>query len=121
MLAAKDNYSKIINLLVSHGAEINVQDSNGYTVCYSTVVIAGPFSWNVFHLDDPFIHLTLHMISKVSIFCQALAIAAQYGREEAVLKLLQLGADKTIRTKAGKNPADLAVIFKHPQVPGVLL
>lgn len=48
MLAARDDYSKVINLLVSHGAEINVQDSNGYTVCYSAVVvIAGPFSWNV--------------------------------------------------------------------------
>ena len=50
-----------------------------------------------------------------------MCVAVQYGREEAVLKLLQLGADKTIRTEAGKNPADLAMILKHPQVPGVLL
>lgn len=34
MLAARDNYSKVINLLVSHGAEINIQECNGYTVCY---------------------------------------------------------------------------------------
>jgi len=32
MLAARDGYSKVINLLVSHGAEVNVQDGNGYTV-----------------------------------------------------------------------------------------
>lgn len=59
------------------------------------------------------------MITIADIFCQALSIAVQYGRVEAVLKLLQLGADKTIRTKTGKSPADLAVIFKYPQVPEV--
>lgn len=61
------------------------------------------------------------MINHTNIFCQALSIAVQYGREEAVLKLLQLGADKTLRNKAGKSPADLAVIFKRTQVPEVLL
>lgn len=49
-------------------------------------------------------------------FCQALSLAVQYGRQEAVLKLLQLGADTTIRTKVGKSPADLAVVFNHTQV-----
>lgn len=47
---------------------------------------------------------------------QALTMAVQYGREEAVLKLLQLGADKTIKTKAGKSAAELASIYKWPQV-----
>lgn len=55
------------------------------------------------------------------IFCKALSLAVENGRQEAVLKLLQLGADQTLRTKAGKSPADLAVIFKHSQVPGDLL
>lgn len=35
MLAAQEGYCKVINLLVSHGAEINVQDNDGYTVSYS--------------------------------------------------------------------------------------
>lgn len=110
MLAARDGYSKVINLLVSHGADINVQDGKGYTVCHGFFflsVIAGLLS----------AYTTFCAIPDASIFCQALCIAVQYGREEAVLKLLHLGADKTIRTKAGKNPADLAVMFKHPQVP----
>ena len=34
MLAAREGHSKIINLLVSHSAEINFQDGNGYTVCH---------------------------------------------------------------------------------------
>nr|XP_057930833.1 ankyrin repeat, SAM and basic leucine zipper domain-containing protein 1-like isoform X2 [Doryrhamphus excisus] len=46
----------------------------------------------------------------------ALLHAVQYGREKAVLKLLQLGADTTIRTKEGKNPAELALLFKHTQI-----
>lgn len=47
---------------------------------------------------------------------QALTIAVQYGRDEAVLKLLQLGADKMLKTKAGKTAADLAKHFKRAQV-----
>lgn len=43
-------------------------------------------------------------------------VAVQYGRDEAVLKLLQLGADKTLKTKAGKTAADLARHFKRAQV-----
>ena len=32
MQAARDGYSKVINLLASHGAHVNAQDVNGYTV-----------------------------------------------------------------------------------------
>ena len=32
MQAARDGYSKVINLLASHGAQIDTQDANGYTV-----------------------------------------------------------------------------------------
>lgn len=35
MLAARDGNSKVINLLVSHGAEVDAQDGNGYTVSCS--------------------------------------------------------------------------------------
>lgn len=34
MMAAREGYSKLVNLLVSHGAAINTQDSKGYTVCH---------------------------------------------------------------------------------------
>ncbi|XP_037539158.1 ankyrin repeat, SAM and basic leucine zipper domain-containing protein 1 [Nematolebias whitei] len=81
MLAARDGYCKIINLLVSHGAKLNKQNKMGYT---------------------------------------ALSVAVQYSREEAVLKLLQLGADKSIRTTSGKSPADLAEIFGHTQIAHIL-
>lgn len=49
-------------------------------------------------------------------FFEALSLAVQHGRQEAVLKLLQLGADKTLKTKTGKSPADLAAIFKKTEV-----
>lgn len=32
MLAAKEGHSKVINLLVSHGAELDAQDDMGFTV-----------------------------------------------------------------------------------------
>lgn len=43
-------------------------------------------------------------------------LAVQYGHEAAVLKLLQLGADKSIKSKTGNTAADLAKSFKHLQV-----
>uniref|UniRef100_A0A4W4HAT6 Ankyrin repeat, SAM and basic leucine zipper domain-containing protein 1 n=1 Tax=Electrophorus electricus TaxID=8005 RepID=A0A4W4HAT6_ELEEL len=81
MLAARDGYCKVINLLVSHRAELNTQDESGHT---------------------------------------ALMVAVQYGQERAVLKLLQLGADRSIKTKAGKTAADLAKELKQPQVCDLL-
>lgn len=103
MLAARDGYSKVINLLVSHGADMNVQDGNGYTVC------------NFCFLNMSWVR-SFRLWYGLYDLCQALSVAVQYGREEAVLKLLQLGADKTIRTNAGKSPTDLATVFKHIQV-----
>lgn len=99
MLAAKSGYSKVINLLMSFGAEINAQDNYGYTVshCISFVYCIWPGLNSFF-------------------FPQALSIAVQHGRQDVVLKLLQLGADKTIKTKTGKCPADLAAIFKNTEV-----
>ncbi|KAI2653555.1 Ankyrin repeat, SAM and basic leucine zipper domain-containing protein 1 [Labeo rohita] len=81
MLAARDGYCQVINLLVSHGAELNFQNDNGLT---------------------------------------ALTIAVQYGREAAVLKLLQLGADKYIKTKTGKTAADMAKVFNYPEISRIL-
>ncbi|CAL9696648.1 unnamed protein product [Knipowitschia caucasica] len=81
MLASRDDYSKVINLLVSHGANVNSQDVNGFS---------------------------------------ALCYAAQYGREESVLKLLQLGAEKNLKTKIGRTATDLATQFKHTQIIRIL-
>lgn len=104
MLAAKKGYSKVINLLMSYGAEINGQDEHGYTVSHSFV-----FGF--------FYRFTLFDLILTTFFIlQALCLAVQQGRQEAVLKLLELGADQTLRTKTGKCPADLAMIFKNPQV-----
>ncbi|KAJ3596759.1 hypothetical protein NHX12_003160 [Muraenolepis orangiensis] len=50
----------------------------------------------------------------------ALAFAARYGRAEALLKLLQLGADKTIRTNDNLSLADLALAYKHTRVTRIL-
>lgn len=47
---------------------------------------------------------------------QALYMAVQCGRQEAVLKLLQLGADKSIKSNLGKSPVDLAASLKSAQV-----
>lgn len=45
-------------------------------------------------------------------------MAVQYGKEQAVLKLLQLGADRSIKNHTDKTAADLATVFKQSQVWG---
>ncbi|XP_057693405.1 ankyrin repeat, SAM and basic leucine zipper domain-containing protein 1 isoform X2 [Corythoichthys intestinalis] len=50
----------------------------------------------------------------------ALALAVHRGRQQAVLKLLQLGADKSIVTGEGKSPAQLATLWKYPQISRIL-
>lgn len=32
MYAARDGHPQVVALLVAHGAEVNIQDENGYTV-----------------------------------------------------------------------------------------
>ena len=32
MYAARDGHTQVVALLVAHGAEVNAQDENGYTV-----------------------------------------------------------------------------------------
>ncbi|XP_051916340.1 ankyrin repeat, SAM and basic leucine zipper domain-containing protein 1 [Hippocampus zosterae] len=50
----------------------------------------------------------------------ALSLAVHHGREKAVKKLLQLGADSSIATKAGKSPAQLALLLQHAQISRIL-
>lgn len=32
MYAARDGHPQVVTLLVAHGAQVNIQDENGYTV-----------------------------------------------------------------------------------------
>lgn len=61
MLAARDGHSKVINLLVSHGAAINVQDANGYTVSANLV--------KKYVFDALFIDSLLIQISRYKSLC----------------------------------------------------
>lgn len=99
MLAAKSGYSKVINLLMSYGAEINAQDKYGYTVSHHISLV---------YCVWPNLNYTFLL--------QALALAVQHGTQEAVIKLLLFGADKTLKTNTGKCPADLAAIFEKTEV-----
>lgn len=105
MLAAKSGYSKVITLLMAYGAEINAQDEHGFTVSHRFFIQLLNLTWYKLH----------------NFPLQALSVAVQQGRQEAVLTLLQLGADKTIKTKTGESPADLAAIVKNAQVPFLVL
>lgn len=84
---------------MSYGAEINAQNNLGYTVSH----------------DISLVYCIWPGLNYIS-FLQALALAVQHGTPEAVIKLLQLGADKTLKANTGKCPADLAAILEKKEV-----
>lgn len=47
---------------------------------------------------------------------QALTWAARHGHKKIVFKLLELGADKSVQTKDGQTPGDIAKNNKHSEV-----
>uniref|UniRef100_A0A671W1C4 Ankyrin repeat, SAM and basic leucine zipper domain containing 1 n=1 Tax=Sparus aurata TaxID=8175 RepID=A0A671W1C4_SPAAU len=112
--AREDKIARCVELLLSRNADPNMVDRSQMTC----LMLAARDGYSkVINL------LVSHGAEINTQDCNgytALSIAVQYGREEAVLKLLQLGADKTIRTKKGKSPADLSVIFKHTQIGRIL-
>ncbi|XP_036963127.1 ankyrin repeat, SAM and basic leucine zipper domain-containing protein 1 [Acanthopagrus latus] len=112
--ASEDKIARCVELLLSRNADPNMVDRSQMTC----LMLAARDGYSkVINL------LVSHGADINTQDCNgytALSIAVQYGREEAVLKLLQLGADKTIRTKKGKSPADLSVIFKHTQIGRIL-
>ncbi|XP_044048767.1 ankyrin repeat, SAM and basic leucine zipper domain-containing protein 1 [Siniperca chuatsi] len=112
--ASEDKIARCVELLLSRNADPNVVDRSEMT-CLMLTAKSG---------YSKVINLLVSHGAEINVQDSngytALSIAVQYGREEAVLKLIQLGADKTIRTAAGKSPADLAVIFKHPQIGRIL-
>ncbi|XP_074534156.1 ankyrin repeat, SAM and basic leucine zipper domain-containing protein 1 [Halichoeres trimaculatus] len=112
--ATEDRISRCVELLLSRNADPNMADRSQMT-CLMLAAREG---------HSKVINLLVSHGAEINFQDNngytALAIAVQNGREEAVLKLLQLEADKTIRTKAGKSPADLAGIFKRTQISRIL-
>uniref|UniRef100_A0A8D3B910 Ankyrin repeat, SAM and basic leucine zipper domain containing 1 n=1 Tax=Scophthalmus maximus TaxID=52904 RepID=A0A8D3B910_SCOMX len=112
--ASEDKIACCIELLLSRNADLNMADRSGMTC----LMLAARDGYR------KVINLLVSHGADINVQDDngytALSIAVQYGREESVLKLLLLGADKNIRTKVGKSPADLAMIFKHPQISRIL-
>ncbi|XP_071387237.1 ankyrin repeat, SAM and basic leucine zipper domain-containing protein 1 [Centroberyx affinis] len=112
--ASEDEIIRCVELLLTRNADPNMLDRSHMTC----LMLAARDGYSKV--------INLLVSHKAEINAQnssgytALSIAVQYGREEVVLKLLQLGADKTIKTEGDKNPADLAMIFKHPQISRIL-
>ncbi|KAM6937002.1 ankyrin repeat, SAM and basic leucine zipper domain-containing protein 1 [Xenentodon cancila] len=112
--ASEDKIARCVELLLSRNADPNLVDRSQMT-CLMLAARDG---------YSKIINLLVSHGARIDVQdasgYTALSIAVQYGREKAVLKLLQLGANKAIKTKSGKSPADLAEIFKHPEICRIL-
>ncbi|KAM9376222.1 ankyrin repeat, SAM and basic leucine zipper domain-containing protein 1 [Pholidichthys leucotaenia] len=111
---SEDNIVRCVGLLLSRNADPNMVDRSRMTC----LMLAARHGYS--KVINLLVSHGARINAQDSSGYTALAIAVEYGREMAVLKLLQLGADKSIRTKADKSPADLAEIFKHEQISRIL-
>uniref|UniRef100_A0A3P8PQW6 SAM domain-containing protein n=1 Tax=Astatotilapia calliptera TaxID=8154 RepID=A0A3P8PQW6_ASTCA len=109
--ASEDKIARCVELLLSRNADPNMVDRSQMTC----LMLAARDNYS------KVINLLVSHGAEINIQERSgYTVLTVYGREEAVLKLLQLGANKTIRTKTGKSPADLAESFKHRQISRIL-
>uniref|UniRef100_A0A671NU39 Ankyrin repeat, SAM and basic leucine zipper domain-containing protein 1 n=1 Tax=Sinocyclocheilus anshuiensis TaxID=1608454 RepID=A0A671NU39_9TELE len=109
--ATEEMISRCVALLLSRNADPNLINKVVFTCILSYSLSVCIYYYIICVLTS---HFNIILIE------QALIIAVQYGREVAVLKLLQLGADKFIKTKMGKMAADMAKMSSYPEISRIL-
>jgi len=104
IIAAYNNQSDIIELLLQHGADSNIGDHNGNTALMGAV----------FKGYDPIVYKLLDAGAdpnrQNAQGATALTFAATFHRNQVAQRLLQAGADKSIADRFGKTPLDHARI-----------
>ncbi|XP_056137711.1 ankyrin repeat, SAM and basic leucine zipper domain-containing protein 1 [Lampris incognitus] len=112
--ASEDKIVHCVELLLSRNADPNAPDRFRMT-CLMIAAREG-----FIKLINLLVSYGAKVNAQHSSGYTALSMAVRNGKREAVLKLLQLGADKTIKTNGHMTPAELAVVFKHPQIADLL-
>ncbi|MGH0158134.1 UNVERIFIED_CONTAM: hypothetical protein FKN15_035099 [Acipenser sinensis] len=108
--APEEKIAKCVELLLSRNADPNVSNNpDGLAATRKTEIgCKNQGVWN---------NLEFHHLWT---FLMALMYAVQYGREGAVLKLIELGAGITTKTKEGMMAADIAKMYRHSQISAIL-
>ncbi|RXM30146.1 Protein Wnt-2 [Acipenser ruthenus] len=108
--APEEKIAKCVELLLSRNADPNVSNNpDGLAAARKTEIgCKNQGVWN---------NLEFHHLWT---FLMALMYAVQYGREGAVLKLIELGAGITTKTKEGMMAADIAKMYSHSQISAIL-
>ncbi|KAM9808291.1 ankyrin repeat, SAM and basic leucine zipper domain-containing protein 1 [Neosynchiropus ocellatus] len=112
--ASEEEISRCVELLLSRNADPNMGDKSHMTCLMIAARDGRTKVINILVSHGANVNL------QDSKGYTALFFAVQYNQEEAVLKLLQLGADKSTKNKLLQSPADLAEHLKHEQIFKIL-
>ncbi|GMH66571.1 hypothetical protein TrLO_g6658 [Triparma laevis f. longispina] len=112
--AAFGGKKEVCKVLIELGAEINVQNDNGWGV----VMIAA--SMGKSNAMRCLIEHGAHMEVRNDAGWTALLVASNAGKPKAVKMLLLMGADSSVTNNYGKNAYDLALDSGHVEVCKIL-
>ncbi|XP_051502088.1 ankyrin repeat domain-containing protein 23-like isoform X1 [Myxocyprinus asiaticus] len=150
MVAAQKGFTSLVEILVKHGADIDMRDSAGkdslMLACYAghleTVKYlrqcgaswqsqdmdgCTPLHWAVDGGHQPVISYMIQegcevdVRDKVSLWTPLMHVSAISGDAAVASILLQAGADVNVRDKAGKTPLMVAVLNNHEELVKLLL
>ncbi|MBN2414526.1 ankyrin repeat domain-containing protein [bacterium] len=112
--AAADSRTTL-EILTSHGADVNARDHNGYTPLHH---------WTKWWVNDRTLWLLEHgadVNARDSSGRTPLHAAAVTGRRERAGLLLTHGAGINVKDEDGRTPLDLAVWYHHPGLESFLI
>ncbi|TRZ01342.1 hypothetical protein DNTS_031865 [Danionella cerebrum] len=132
MVAAQKGFSRFVEILVKHGADLNKRDSTGrdclMQACYAghldTVKCLRDYgcSWESRDTDGctP-LHWAVDVLDTVCLWTPLMRTSVVSGNTAVATVLLQAGAEVNIRDRAGKTPLMVAVLNDHTDLVKLLL
>lgn len=109
-LAAENGHNRLFKFLLHRGANANARRSGDRSVLHTA---AEQGHKSIIHILSKLVYLKVDQKAKRRNDCTALHLAVEYGRRDAALALLDMGASIREVDTAGETPLHLASRFGH--------
>ena len=128
-----EGYTDIVNLLVTHGADVNKEDQSGKSALIYFIELLAPQRCKTSQVLDPLEERNLNILKSMLVVVRevnkpywhggqdALHIASSFGQCDVLLELIQRGANCNQLTSNGESALDLAYEKGHEAAVELLL